>query len=467
MSFRGVIQRYGNVCEQRGEYAREAMLICPPNGHVHCMPLPIVAHQRNRYSVHAQNGVKFLKQHRVFFEVRVLVYVCTCSCVCAACEPPRAGLRGFSAAPDARGAVDVYYSLGGGSDAAGGGGMTSTCMRVRPPVERFCSDVELDNELRELHGALAAGDRGAQLEIDRRLHAAAAADGGWLQDASTQRVPLAWLYTLPEDTVQYARLPDVLRVLTRGVARQSWADGPLAMLVHNALPCLKRGRLFATPLGTAPLSDVVATCCLGVLHGTLLGLYPECAKRPLFGVRRDAVVRLRALATGAQEARDAFLRGVPNLLRLALMEYLANAVSDFCPSEVEQYLAPPALAVFRALCTNTCDAFRTEALQGDAGWGWAALERQAGVLVDRLARTCKPRPARAAAPVARTLAAWRKACQGRPRAELLATALATRVAPQAGSLRAALPAADAVRCHTAMPCCYAMLLCYAAMLQAG
>jgi hypothetical protein len=68
VSFRGVIQRYGNVCEHAGEYAREAMLICPPNGHVHCMPLPIVAHQRNRYSVFVQNGVKFLRQHRVYFE---------------------------------------------------------------------------------------------------------------------------------------------------------------------------------------------------------------------------------------------------------------------------------------------------------------------------------------------------------------------------------------------------------------
>lgn len=68
VSFRGVIQRYGNVCEHAGEYAREAMLICPPNGHVHCMPLPIVAHQRNRYSVFSQNGVKFLRQHRVYYE---------------------------------------------------------------------------------------------------------------------------------------------------------------------------------------------------------------------------------------------------------------------------------------------------------------------------------------------------------------------------------------------------------------
>lgn len=68
VSFRGVIQRYGNICEQPGEYARQVMLICPPNGHVHCLPLPIVSHQRNRYSVRASNGTKYLRQHRVSFE---------------------------------------------------------------------------------------------------------------------------------------------------------------------------------------------------------------------------------------------------------------------------------------------------------------------------------------------------------------------------------------------------------------
>ena len=63
--FRGVIQRYGNLCQQPGEYAREAMLICPQNGFMHNMPLPIVAHHRHRYSVYSQNGTRFLRQHMV------------------------------------------------------------------------------------------------------------------------------------------------------------------------------------------------------------------------------------------------------------------------------------------------------------------------------------------------------------------------------------------------------------------
>ncbi len=42
-----VIQKYGNICKEAEEYHPSAMLICPPNGHVQCMPtMPIVAHHQ-------------------------------------------------------------------------------------------------------------------------------------------------------------------------------------------------------------------------------------------------------------------------------------------------------------------------------------------------------------------------------------------------------------------------------------
>lgn len=63
-----LIQRHGNMCGQGGEYHISAMLVCPPNGPVQCMPLPIVAHQRNRYSVEMISGIRYVKQHNVHFE---------------------------------------------------------------------------------------------------------------------------------------------------------------------------------------------------------------------------------------------------------------------------------------------------------------------------------------------------------------------------------------------------------------
>ena len=64
----GVIQKFGNFCNQYNEYHPSAMLCCPVNGPMQCMPMPIVAHQRNRYSVVLSGGIKHLKQHGVYME---------------------------------------------------------------------------------------------------------------------------------------------------------------------------------------------------------------------------------------------------------------------------------------------------------------------------------------------------------------------------------------------------------------
>ena len=66
--FQGTIQRFGNIHSQPGEYALDAMLIAVPSAPAHIMPLPIVSHQRNRYSVYVSGGIKRLRQTRVLFQ---------------------------------------------------------------------------------------------------------------------------------------------------------------------------------------------------------------------------------------------------------------------------------------------------------------------------------------------------------------------------------------------------------------
>ena len=60
--FMGIIQRYGNICGQDGEYAKEVALICPPNGPTECMPLPSISHQRNKYCIRSIGGVRHIVQ---------------------------------------------------------------------------------------------------------------------------------------------------------------------------------------------------------------------------------------------------------------------------------------------------------------------------------------------------------------------------------------------------------------------
>jgi hypothetical protein len=65
---KGVIQRYGGIFGQPGEYALECMLVCPRAVGMANMPVPCMSHQRNRYTVVCHGGIKHLKQARVAFE---------------------------------------------------------------------------------------------------------------------------------------------------------------------------------------------------------------------------------------------------------------------------------------------------------------------------------------------------------------------------------------------------------------
>jgi len=64
-----MVQFYGNIAGVPGEYSERAMLVVPPGGPVHCMPLPVVAHQRNRYfAVAGADGVRRIGQRDVYYE---------------------------------------------------------------------------------------------------------------------------------------------------------------------------------------------------------------------------------------------------------------------------------------------------------------------------------------------------------------------------------------------------------------
>ena len=61
-------QTYGNICDVPGEYDSSAMLVLPKNSAVHSMPLPVVAHQRNKYRVVLRDGHRYLQQCNVYYE---------------------------------------------------------------------------------------------------------------------------------------------------------------------------------------------------------------------------------------------------------------------------------------------------------------------------------------------------------------------------------------------------------------
>lgn len=58
----GVIQRYGVICNVPGEYRKDACLVMPPHGPVHCMPYPSVTYQRSHFTVQTHCMSHFITQ---------------------------------------------------------------------------------------------------------------------------------------------------------------------------------------------------------------------------------------------------------------------------------------------------------------------------------------------------------------------------------------------------------------------
>lgn len=63
----GLVQKFYNEHSREGEYRLCAMLFCPPSGPLHNLPMPVLRHQRNFYSVHCKNNVYFMNQVGVDF----------------------------------------------------------------------------------------------------------------------------------------------------------------------------------------------------------------------------------------------------------------------------------------------------------------------------------------------------------------------------------------------------------------
>lgn len=319
---------------------------------------------------------------------------------------------------EARAGAQIVYPLfhiSGTRDGAGDKGLFSECMAaedVACPEDamRFCAgDDVLDRELAVLHEQLLgeSGEDGvscrlqAQLEIDRRLHACYAADTGW-----RVTLPLHWLFTPVEYTMQYKLLPDIIRFMTNCVTKPLSSFNLIESLVYNAMPCFRKCRFLQRSVDVQPVYELVV--CINVLYGTLLGLFPSCSKKPVFHIRKYVTVYLRALTTSTLENMANFMKTHPCLVRLCFMEYVVNTKRDFC--SVEKSDDVDVLHLYYSACTNICDNFRVEALQSCA-LDWELIESKAAILIDRFIRTCKLRNNRGE--VQRPCATLRNMLQGR------------------------------------------------------
>lgn len=282
----------------------------------------------------------------------------------------------------------------------------------QPLNKVFChSNKLLNQELQQLHMQLAHGNSTAQLEIDRRIYACQLLEDGCSNNQVLQHIPYTWFFVSVTDVIRYERLPDVLRFITKAIIRKCWTTNIFTKLAHNAIPSFKTGRLLTNIF--ADLSTSHAVSCLNILHGTLLGLFPNCVKKPTFFVRKQLMVALHTLMTSTLEEQHKFLEQHQALLKLCYLEYIVNCMHDFCPSELLFYEQNRGMKQYYKVCTNVCDLFRMEMLQG-TGCDWNSITLHAHTMFERFARSCKFRIQKNSNAISnvelnrRTLQAWRK-----------------------------------------------------------
>jgi hypothetical protein len=283
-----------------------------------------------------------------------------------------------------------------------------------PGTTGFSDDSEIHAVVQQLYDIFTHKPGIAvQMQIDRYLFAASAAVvaecGG---DAHT--------CVLMESQVPCLfNLPDMVYILRNRLIRGSWTNALQETVCRYTIPGMQKSRWVTrqrkTPTGAAcagadtsaaPASEEapyrdssdasLSAVYLNTLMGLLLGLYPQCSKRPGFNMRVRIVCAVRALLTSSVQVQTSFILKHVSLLRLAMVEYFANVLELYCPVEYKLLQRHVDICAYMNLCRSSCDLFRVNNLseglqqQGtNAAIDWVWLDSLAYKMTDKIIRSTR------------------------------------------------------------------------------
>ena len=197
--------------------------------------------------------------------------------------------------------------------------------------------------------------------------------------------PPRWMVLCEMDTYHYYNLPDlifVVRDALMGMCPSPWLQRLFNMFLYGK----RYRRLATTSVSTVQLSAAV----VNTLHGLLLGLYPFNERRMDIMTRATIAGRMHAVLTSSDHVP--FIESHQNLLCMSLMEYIINAVDDFCPVEWELLNIPVGaksrcLAVFESF-RETHVAATVDVVANSKEW-WASLNTAAQPVISTLVKFFK------------------------------------------------------------------------------
>lgn len=203
----------------------------------------------------------------------------------------------------------------------------------------------------------------------------------------------SWMVLDITDTYHYHNLPDLMQTI-RGVLMGLCCCAWLQKLFNTFLCGKRYRRLPNTSTGGCQLKVAV----LNTLHGLLLGLYPFNERRSDFDKRAWIAGQMHTLLTSPGDSQMNFIYDHQNILCLSLIEYILNAVHDFCPVE---WAIIGISTCSKSQCHAAIEAFRENTVNAHAGTAtfWTEMEAAAAPVVAAMGKHFKdatlyqPRPA--------------------------------------------------------------------------
>lgn len=214
----------------------------------------------------------------------------------------------------------------------------------------FCSfNDAIEDHLVSLHRELRSGDRKYQAEIDRFLVACL--------DRRFQRL------VLPRGSApHYDNLPDfsfyALSIL------DSSKDGlvelqQVFLLLRQCTPLRRRTKRAQRELQWETSSLQGMHHLVMSMQGTLLGLYPSCARSIAFVTRVQVYKFIRSMLVSDFQTLNQCLQKIRYILKISVMEHLCNTIVDYHPGICHMLnKGGQQLHHFFNAVTTMCDMFR-------------------------------------------------------------------------------------------------------------
>lgn len=262
-------------------------------------------------------------------------------------------------------------------------------------------DLEMNTIINDLYYKILCGETNKQASIDSYIAAEIV-----LRD-QTRAKRLRSLYpdqnlaqllqTPPSHTIHCTTLPDIGNIIRTIVffsgdcpSNTNICNEYINCCVYDALPNIKRTKQVKHKINlkTLPNQRQQINVICSIIMGTLLALYPHCAKSPNFRQRCDIIQNLHKLQCIPLDKKITRLNSLQNLVKICFMEYTQWFITNYMPTEKTIMARSNTTACFQRACPNVCDIFRQDIILQNT-CDFDIIDKMALQAIERCNRLCK------------------------------------------------------------------------------